>query len=70
MIERRGIIPAIEFVVTRRAETAGYRVLVEMGLQHMAFEAVVRRHPDLFSSEAVKASRERLRVWEKESSSA
>ncbi len=66
MIERRGIIPAIEFVVTRRAETAGYRVLVQMGMQDMAFEAVVLRHPDLFSQEAVKASRERLRVWEKE----
>ncbi len=63
MIERRGVIPAVEFVVTRRAETTGYRTLIEMGLQDMAFEAVVLRHPHAFSPEAVKASRERLRQW-------
>jgi hypothetical protein len=65
MIERRGIIPAIEHIVMRRAETAGYRVLTEMGMQHMAFEAVVLRHPDRFSAGAVKASKERLRAWGK-----
>jgi hypothetical protein len=63
MIERPGVIPAVEFVVTRRAETTGYRTLIQMGLQNMAFEAVVLRHPDAFSAEAVKASRERLRGW-------
>lgn len=64
MIERRGIIPAVEFVVTRRAETTGYRTLIAMGLQDMAFEAVVLRHPDVFSAEAVKASRERFQKWD------
>jgi hypothetical protein len=63
MIKRRGIIPAIEFVVTRPEETTGYPTLIEMGLQEKAFEAVVDRHPDSFSEEAVKASRERLRQW-------
>ncbi|MCA1586905.1 MAG: hypothetical protein LC791_19755 [Acidobacteria bacterium] len=63
MVERRGIIPAVEHVVTRRAETAGYRTLIEMGFQDKAFEAVVLRHPGAFSEEAVKASRERLREW-------
>lgn len=29
MIERRGIIPAVEFVVTRRNETTGYRILID-----------------------------------------
>lgn len=63
MLERRGIIPAVEFVVTRRAETTGYRTLIEMGLQDMAFEAVVLRHPLAFSAEAVQASRTRLAQW-------
>ena len=65
MIQRRGIIPALEFLVTTRAETTGYRVLVEMGMQHMAFEAVVLRHPDVFSHEALTASKSRLRDWER-----
>lgn len=63
MIERRGIIPAVEFVVTRRVETTGYLTLVEMGLGEMAFEAVVLRHPQAFSAEAVEASRTRLQKW-------
>jgi hypothetical protein len=63
MLERRGIIPAVEFIVTRRVETTGYRTLIEMGLQDMAFEAVVLRHPEAFSAEAARASRARLERW-------
>lgn len=63
MIERRGIVPAVEHIVTRRRETSGYRTLMEMGLQDKAFEAVVVRHPGAFSASAVKASRDRLREW-------
>lgn len=60
MIDRRGIIPAVEHVVKRSAESTGYTALVEMGLQDMAFEAVVLRHPGVFSAEAVQRSKERL----------
>ncbi|MBI1875215.1 MAG: hypothetical protein HYS05_15190 [Acidobacteria bacterium] len=60
MIERRGIIPVVEHVVTRTAESTGYTALVQMGMQDMAFEAVVLRHPDVFSAEAVPRSKERL----------
>jgi len=60
MVDEHGIIGAIERIVTRRVETEGYRVLVEMGMEDMAFEAVVLRHPDSFSAAAVAASRERL----------
>jgi hypothetical protein len=67
MIERRGIIPAVEFVVTRKDETTGYRALIEMGMEKMAFEAVVLRHPEVFSAEAVEASRARLQQWGKDS---
>jgi hypothetical protein len=63
MIRRRGIIPAVEFVVTQRDETPGFPVLSEMGLLDKAFEAVVLRHPDVFSPEAVKASDERLQQY-------
>jgi len=62
MIHRHGVLPAVERIVTKRAESAGYTALAEMGLLDMAFEAVVLRHPDLFSAEAVARSRERLKV--------
>ena len=61
LIRERGIIRAVERIVTRRRETGGYKVLVEMGMEDMAFEAVVLRHPESFSPEAVAASKERLR---------
>lgn len=63
MIERRGIIQAVEVVVSRSTESAGYTTLVKMGLEKMAFEAVVLRHPDVFSAEAVARSKQRLREW-------
>lgn len=63
MIERHGIIGAVERAVNRPAETTGYTALVEMGMQDLAFEAVVIRHPKLFSDAAVARSQERLREW-------
>ena len=44
----------------RPDDATGYRVLVEMGMEDMAFEAVVSRHPDVSSREAVEHSRLRL----------
>lgn len=63
MIKRHGIIEAIERAVKRDAVTQGYTMLVEMGLQEYAFEAVILRHPDVFSDEAVQISRARLTEW-------
>lgn len=60
MIERHGIIPAVERAVNRKEETAGYTVLVDMGLEEYAFEAVILKHPELFSHEVVAISRERV----------
>src|SRR5688572_19688336 len=37
MIEKRGIIPAVEHIVTKRDVSTGYTTLVEMGMQDMAF---------------------------------
>lgn len=60
MIERYGVIEAVERVVKRKADALGYTALVEMGLQEHAFEAVILRHPSEFSAEAVARSKERL----------
>ncbi|MCU7247961.1 hypothetical protein [Pseudomonas koreensis] len=64
MLEKHGIVSGVERVVTREAETQGYRALLGLGLQDFAFEAVVVRHPDIFSPEAVEHSASRLRDFE------
>ena len=60
MIDRHGIIEAVERVVKRKNDALGYTALVEMGLAEHAFEAVILRHPTAFSTEAVERSKERL----------
>lgn len=60
MIKRRGIIPAVEHIITKRDVTDGFTTLTEMGLKDYAFEAVVVRNPSHFSAEAVEVSRQRL----------
>ncbi len=61
MFRERGIIEAVNRVVSDRKESAGYTTLVEMGMKDKLFEAVVLRHPEVFSAVAVERSRERLR---------
>jgi hypothetical protein len=63
MIKRVGIIPAVERAVNKPHDAAGYSALAEMGLEGVSFEAVVLRHPELFSDEAVQRSKERLEQW-------
>lgn len=60
MIERHGIIKAVERAVNRKDETQGYTALLDMGLEDFAFEAVIDRHPDQFSEAAVAISRQRI----------
>ena len=60
MIQRHGVIPAVERVVTKREVSSGFTALAEMGLQDYAFEAVVLRYPHSFSEEAVAVSRARM----------
>jgi hypothetical protein len=67
MIKRHGIIEAVERIVKRPIETAGYRTLVEMGLEDKAFEAVVLRHPNSFSPDAVAASKQRVELLKQSS---
>ncbi|WP_193161212.1 DUF429 domain-containing protein [Microbulbifer hainanensis] len=67
MIERHGIIGAVEQAVNRPTETQGYFALLEMGLEEYAFEAVILRHPELFTESAARISRERLHSWNSDS---
>lgn len=60
MIKRHGVIPAVERVVTKREVSSGFTALAAMGLQDYAFEAVVLRYPESFSSEAVAISQQRM----------
>ena len=60
MIKRHGIIEAVNRAVCRPVETQGYKALASMGLEDFAFEAVILRHPEAFSSEAVETSKERI----------
>jgi hypothetical protein len=63
MIDRHGIIEAVQRAVNRPADPVGYKALAEMGMLDLAFESVVLRHPDTFTPEAVARSAERLRTW-------
>lgn len=58
MIHEHGVLPAVERIVMKRTESVGYIALAEMGLKEFAFEAVILRHPEFFSSEVVARSRE------------
>ncbi len=65
MINRHGIIGAVERAVNRAEETQGYRSLIEMGLEDYAFEAVILRYPEHFSDEAIEISNQRMQEWNK-----
>jgi len=63
LIKRHGIIEAIERTVKRDSEPEYYSILVELGLEQHAFEAVILRHPDVFSEEAASIAQSRLKEW-------
>lgn len=60
MIAKYGVIETVERVVNREADAIGYTTLVDMGLKEYAFEAVILRHPEAFSTEAVEHSKQRM----------
>ena len=64
MIQRHGIIEAVNRAVNRPEDTAGYKVLAKMGMVDFAFESVVLHYPEIFSEEAVECSAKRLRERE------
>ena len=60
MLNKKGILPGVEHIVSKRSESVGYSVLVDMGMAEFAFEAVILRFPSSFSSEVVDRARARL----------
>ena len=65
MVKRYGIIKAAERAVDRPTDALGYRVLADMGLKDLTFEAVILRFPKFFSQEAVSLAKARLEELEK-----
>lgn len=63
MIQKRGIIAAIEQAVDRADSAAGFTALQEIGLSNYSFEAVILKHPSLFSESAVLRSQQRMNQW-------
>lgn len=62
-VKKDGILAAVQDLVLTEKETLGFKALAEEGMLDMAFEAVVCRHPEGFTSEAVKKAAARLSAW-------
>jgi hypothetical protein len=60
MIGKRGIIGAVERLVTQSRPSTGFTSLAERGETDLTFEAVVLKHPNHFSPKALARSRKRL----------
>lgn len=65
MVKRHGLIEATERAVNRKTDAMGYRLLVQMGLQDLTFEAVIQRFPGEFRQETVKLASARLNELKK-----
>jgi hypothetical protein len=61
--ENKGILKAVDDLVSLDRPTVGYESLQKAGLQQFAFEAVVLKYPKLFSSKAREQSSRRLAEW-------
>ena len=60
MVAHYGIIKAAERAVNRPSDALGYRLLVEMGLVDLTFEAVILRYPEAFDTNIVELCRRKL----------
>lgn len=59
-IKRYGIIEAIQRALNRPPDEPGAVTLRDLGLEDLAFEALVMRHEASFSAAAIQVSRARL----------
>ena len=64
MIRDSSIIEAVEHAAKQPHDPSGYTALKKMGMKDLTFEAVVLRHPQAFSAEAIERSKQRLKEWE------
>lgn len=62
MIKRYGIIATAEKAVNRKLEPAGYKMLADLGMHDLTFEAVIIRYPDVFNEEVVSRAKARLKA--------
>ncbi len=60
MLEPHGYVRTIERLVTTRTPSLGFTTLVENGQQELTLEAIVLRHPMMFSAEARESAGARL----------
>lgn len=60
MLPKYGLLGTVERLVNRKSDAAGYTALVDMGMQELAFEAVILRFSSKFSTEANLRAQERL----------
>lgn len=63
MIDRHGIIKAVERAVNRPDDATGFTALMNMGMADLAFESVVIRHSGVFNQETVARAKARLEKW-------
>jgi len=61
-IKNNGIVKAVDNIVSKNAETVGFKNLCSVGLTLDSFEVVVDKFPEKFSSLAVEKSRQRLNL--------
>jgi hypothetical protein len=61
-VKRYGIIEAVQRAVIRPPDASGTVTLSDLGLQDLAFEALVLRHEASFSAAAIEISKARLAV--------
>lgn len=59
-LSKVGIVKCLETWAAQSRATEGYKTLVANGQVDLTAEAIVLRHPDRFSSEAVAAAQRRL----------
>ena len=62
-IDNKSILQAVDDMVSKEHATVGYDALVKAGLHEFAFEAVVLRHPKLFSDAAKQNAARRMADW-------
>lgn len=60
MVKKHGIVETAARAVNRKMEPQGYQYLVEMGLGNNTFEAVIVKHPNVFSQDVVAHATDRL----------
>jgi len=61
-VKRYGIVEAVQRAVIRPPDASGTVTLRDLGLQDLAFEALVIRHEESFSAAAIEISKARLAV--------